>query len=50
MQLSCRYGSQHFLGIMKRSQFLPEDLKVVIDAVLQRNGYFGHFVHILLAI
>ena len=35
---SCRHGSSHFFGIIKKSRFLPEELKKVVDAVLQRNG------------
>lgn len=46
---SCRHGSYHFFGIIKKSRFLPEELKKVVDPVLQRNGYYGHPENLLLA-
>ncbi|KAK4882474.1 hypothetical protein RN001_005793 [Aquatica leii] len=46
---SCRHGSYHFFGIIRKSRFLPKELKKVVDPVLQRNGYFGHPENLLLA-
>lgn len=46
---SCRHGSYHLFGIIKKSRFLPEELKKVVDPVLQRNGYYGHPENLLLA-
>jgi hypothetical protein len=46
---SCRDGSKHLWMQMNRSRYLPDDIKTVVDPVIQRNGYFGHPENILLA-
>jgi hypothetical protein len=45
---SCKDGSRHLWMQMKRFWNLPEDLKAVVDPVIQRNGHFGHPKNILL--
>jgi len=32
------------------SRYLPEELKAVVDPVIQRNGYFGHPENMILAL
>ena len=46
---SCVYGAKHFFDTIQLSRYLPQDLKDVIDPVIQRNGYFGHPENVLLA-
>lgn len=46
---SCKDGSRHLWMQMKRSRYLPDEMKAVVDPVIQRNGYFGHPENILLA-
>ena len=45
---SCKDGSKHLWMQMNRSRYLPDDIKTVVDPVIQRNGYFGHPENILL--
>lgn len=45
----CIYGSQHLHQTIKLSRYLAPSLKTKIDAVIQRNGYFGHPENIILA-
>ncbi|ESO05609.1 hypothetical protein HELRODRAFT_171263 [Helobdella robusta] len=42
-------GSNHFLGIIKKCRYLPEELKNLLNPVLQRNAYFAHPENILLS-
>lgn len=37
---SCVNGAKHVLKTIKRSRYLQQDLKSVIDPVIQRNVYF----------
>lgn len=46
---SCKDGAQHLWKTVKLSRYLSEDLKNIIDPVIQRNGYFAHPENILLA-
>lgn len=46
---SCFSGSINLHKTIKASRYLPENLKAIIDPVIQRNGYFGHPENILLA-
>lgn len=46
---SCIYGSKHLFDIISRSRYLEKSLGNIIDAVIQRNGYFAHPENILLA-
>ena len=49
MKPSCTQGARHLFKTVCMSRYLPEELKVVIDPVIQRNAYFGHPENILLA-
>lgn len=46
---SCIYGAKHLHQTILLSRYLPNDLKAIIDPVIQRNGFFGHHENILLA-
>lgn len=46
---SCKHGSKHLFNMIRKSRYLPDNLKQVIDPVIQRSGYFGHPENILLA-
>lgn len=46
---SCKYASRHLHEAIKRSRYLPQELKKVIDPVIQRNGYYAHPENILLS-
>lgn len=46
---SCTNGAQHVHESIKRSRYLSDSLKAVIDPVLQRNAYFAHCENILLS-
>ncbi|CAH0555113.1 unnamed protein product [Brassicogethes aeneus] len=46
---ACVYGAKHLFDTIQLSRYLPQDLKDVIDSVIQRNGYFGHPENMLLA-
>ncbi|ESO12755.1 hypothetical protein HELRODRAFT_159338 [Helobdella robusta] len=45
----CDEGSNHFFGIIKKCRYLPEELKNLLNPVLQRNAYFAHPENILLS-
>lgn len=45
----CIYGAQHLQKTIMLTRYLPENLKLVVDPVIQRNGYFGHPENILIA-
>lgn len=49
MKPSCTQGARHLFDTVRMSRYLPEELKVVVDPVIQRNAYFGHPENILLA-
>ena len=48
MKPTCMYGSNHFFGVIKKSRYLSDELKNIVDPVLQRNTYFYHPENILL--
>lgn len=48
-QPSCIIGAKHLHETIKLTRYLPNNLKKVIDPVIQRNGYFGHGENILIA-
>ena len=43
------YGPNHFFGMIKKSCYLSDKLKNIVDPVLQRNAYFCYLQNILLA-
>lgn len=43
-------GSRNFFQLIKNSRYLPSELKVVIDPVIQRNAYFAHPENLLLSL
>ena len=49
MKPTCIYGSNHFFGMIKKFCNLSDELKNILDPVLQRNVYFCHPETILLA-
>ena len=49
MKPSCTEGAKHLFGTVYMSRYLPEEMKVVVHPVKQRNAYFGHPENILLA-
>lgn len=51
LQPSCAKGAIHVLvyQTIKKSRYLSEEMLRVIDPVLQRNAYFRHHEHMLLA-
>ena len=50
MKPTCMYGSNHFFGMIKKSRYLSDELKNILNPVLQRNAYFCHLKNILLSI
>ncbi|CAG4928614.1 unnamed protein product [Colias eurytheme] len=46
---TCIYGAKHLHKTIILSRYLPEHLKMIVDPVIQRNGFFGHTENILLA-
>ena len=49
MKPSCKDGAKHLFETILRSRYLSDDLRGVIDPIIQRNGYFGHPENILLS-
>lgn len=45
----CKNGAKNLFELVRRSRYLSEDLRAVIDPVIQRNAYFGHPENIILA-
>jgi len=45
---SCKDGAKHVFDTITKSRYLSDELKNVIDPVIQRNSYFGHPENILL--
>lgn len=45
----CIYGAKHLHQTIRLSRYLPDQLKAIIDPVIQRNGFFGHAENILIA-
>ena len=46
---SVTQGAKHLFKMIKESRFLPKKFKVVIEKVIQHNGYFGHPENLLLS-
>lgn len=46
---SCKDGALHLFRMIELSRYLPEDLRRIVDPVIQRNGFFGHPENILLS-
>lgn len=46
---SCKDGSRHLYQLISATRYLPNELKTVVDSVIERNGYFAHPENILLA-
>lgn len=46
---SCKNGAKHLWQTIVRSRYLSDDLKAVVDPVIQRNAYFGHPENLLLS-
>jgi hypothetical protein len=43
------YGARHLWKLVALTRYLPEELKTVVDAVIQRNAYFAHPENLLLS-
>lgn len=43
------HGARHLQGMIKKSSFLPEEFKLIVHEVIQRNSYFAHSENVLLA-
>lgn len=46
---SCKDGSRHLFKIIFSSRYLPDNLKGIVETVIQRNGYFAHAENLLVA-
>ncbi len=46
---SCKNGSIHLWNTIRKSRYLSDALKAVVNPVIQRNAFFGHPENILLA-
>ena len=46
---SCKDGARHLWRSIELSRYLDEKVRDVVDAVIQRNGFFGHPENILLS-
>jgi hypothetical protein len=49
MNSSCKDGAINLWHMISASRYLSDDLKSVIDPVIERNGYFGHPENVLLS-
>lgn len=45
----CTTGAQHLYKLIGFSRYLSDELKSVIDPVIQRNGFYGHPENILIS-
>lgn len=45
----CIHGARHLHKTIQLSRYLTDDLRNIVDPVIQRNGYFGHPENILVA-
>lgn len=48
-QPTCKDGAKHLLRTIHLSRYLDKELRDIVDAVIQRNGFFGHHENILLS-
>ena len=46
---SCKDGARHLWMSIHKARYLPDNLKAIVDPVLQRNGFFGHPENMLLS-
>lgn len=46
---SCTNGAKHLFQTISLTRYLNSELKMIIDKVIQRNGYFGHPENVLIA-
>ena len=46
---SCKDGAQHVHSAILKSRYLTDELKKVVDPVIQRNSFFSHPENLLLA-
>lgn len=46
---SCVNGSSNLTELFRLSRYLNDDMKRIIDPIVQRNVYFGHPENILIA-
>lgn len=44
-----KYGPKHILQVIQSTRQLPDNIKEVIDPVIQRNGFFCHPENMMLA-
>ncbi|KAK2578323.1 hypothetical protein KPH14_012624 [Odynerus spinipes] len=49
MQSSFKDGAKHIFKMISFSRYLPENLKSVIDAVIERNSFFAHPENLLVS-
>jgi hypothetical protein len=47
---SCIDGARHLWMLVNKSRYLREDLKSIVDPVIQRNAYYAHPENLLLAL
>ena len=45
----CMDGTRHLWMLIRLTRYFDPELRNVVDAVIQRNGFFGHPENILLA-
>jgi len=48
-QSSCKNGAIHLWNTICKTRYITDELKAVVNPVIQRNAYFGHPENILLA-
>ena len=46
---SCKDGARHLWMLVNKSRYLADDLKSIIDPVIQRNAYYAHPENLLLS-
>lgn len=46
---SCTAGAQHLWEVIHYSRYLSDEQKLVVDPVIQRNGFYGHPENLLIA-
>ena len=46
---SCKDGARHVFMMIQNSRYLTDELKAIVDPVIQRNSYFSHPENLLLS-
>lgn len=46
---SCKDGAKHLWMLANKSRYLPDDLKSIVDPVIQRNAFYAHPENLLLS-